>query len=60
MENMHADVRVYSVQRPIIEDPVRIFSLQKQANWLKWGNTCGQIAINVLIEFEFHLVNIKV
>ena len=59
MENMHADVRVYSVQRPI-EDPVRIFSLQKQANWLKWGNTCGQIAINVLIEFEFHLVNIKV
>ena len=24
------------------------------------GNTCGQIAINVLVEFEFHLVNIKV
>ena len=24
------------------------------------GNTCGQIVINVLVEFEFHLVNIKV
>ena len=57
---MNADVRVYSVQRPV-EDPIKNFFLEKTGKLTKVaGNTCGQIVINVLVEFEFHLVNIKV
>ena len=36
MENMHADVRVYSVQRPI-EDPVRIFFFAKTGKLTEVG-----------------------